>query len=269
MRLESILRPECVLAHRSFGSKEEAIEEIARLAAHSPVLHRFETDTVYTAMREREEQASTGFEQGIAIPHCSLENLDSFVVGAITVEGDLDFQSLDNKPARLIFFIVGPKSQRTRHVKLLSALSRLGRNPRLIDEIVAIDSNEELRRRILEEVDYDEDEPDRALSLLHVYIQNDELFESVLEVLTSYTEGLLLVQELKAPSFYLHRLPLFATLWGDEGDQEVRYVQAMVRTANCNDLVRKVSLIPGEPLGIPGIMIAVQDLQYVTGNLEL
>jgi nitrogen PTS system EIIA component len=269
MRLESVLRPECVLARRSFRTKEEAIEEVARLASHSPVLHKFETDMVHMAIRDREAQASTGFEQGIAIPHCSLENLDSFVVGAITVEDELDFRSLDDKPARLIFFIVGPKSQRTRHVKLLSALSRLSRNPKLVDELVAIDSNEELRRRILEEVEYDEDEPDRALSLLHVYIQNDEFFESVLEVLTSYTEGMLLVQELKAPSHYLHRLPLFATLWGDENEQAVRYVQAIAKTSNCNDLVRKISLIPGEPLGTPGIMIAVQDLQYVTGGLEL
>lgn len=269
MRLESVLRPECVVARSPFASKEEAVKEVARLAAHSPVLYKLETDTVYTAIQAREDQASTGFEEGIAIPHCSLENLDSFVVGAITIEGDLDFQSLDNKPVRLIFFIVGPKSQRTRHVKLLSALSRVGRMPKLVDELVAISSNEELRRRILEEVEYDEDEPDRSLSLLHVYVQNEEFFESVLEALTSYTEGMLLVQELKAPSHYLHRLPLFATLWGAEGEQDVRYVQAMVKTANCNDLVRKISLIPGEPLGTPGIMVAVQDLQYVTGSLEL
>lgn len=269
MRLESILRPECVLARRSFGSKEEAIKEVARLASHSPVLHKFETDTVHTAISQREAQGSTGFEAGIAIPHCSLENLDSFVVGAITVEGALDFRSLDNKPARLIFFIVGPKNQRTGHVKLLSAFSRLSRNPRLIDELVSIESNEDLRRRILEEIEYDEKEPDPARSLLHVYVQNAEFFESVLEILTSYTEGMLLVQELRAPSHYLHRLPLLATLWGDEGDEDVRYVQAMVKTANCNDLVRKISLIPGEPLGTPGVMIAVQELQFVTGSFEL
>ncbi len=269
MSLESVLRPECVVARRRFASKEEAIREVARLAAHSPVLYKLETDTVFTAIRAREARASTGFEEGIAIPHCSLENLDSFVVGAITVDGELDFQSLDNKPVKLIFFIVGPTSGRTRHVKLLSALSRLTRVPRLVDELVAIESNEELRRRILEEVKFDDDEPDRTLSLLHVYVQNEAFFESVLEVVTSYTEGMLLVQELKAPSYYLHRLPLFATLWGDGGEQDVRYVQAMVKTAHCNDLVRKISLIPGEPLGTPGVMVSVQDLQYVTGSLEL
>jgi nitrogen PTS system EIIA component len=269
MRLESVLRPECVVARRRFASKEAAIKEVARLAAHSPVLYKLETDTVYTAIRAREGQASTGFEAGIAIPHCSLENVESFVVGAITVEGDLDFQSLDKKPVRLIFFIVGPKSQRTLHVKLLSALSRLSRIPKLVDELVAIESNEELRRRILEAVEYDEDEPDRALSLLHVYIQKEEFFEAVLEALTSYSDGMLLVQELKAPSHYLHRLPLFATLWKEEGEQEVHYVQALVKTAHCNDLLRTISLIPGEPFGTPGIMVAVQDLQYVTGSLEL
>lgn len=269
MRLESILRPECVVARRSFASKEEALEEVGRLAGHSPVLHRFETDTVHTAIRDRENQASTGFEKGIAIPHCSLEGFDSFVVGAITVAGDLDFQSLDGQPTRLIFFIVGAKDQRTRHVKLLAALSRLTRNPKVVDELVAVESNEELRRRILEEVEYDEDDVDRALSLLHVYVQNDEFFEPILEVLTSYTEGMLLVQELKAPSHYLHRLPLFATLWSDEGERIVRYVQAIVRTTNCNDLVRKISLLQGEPLGKSGVMIGVQDLQYATGSLEL
>lgn len=269
MRLETILRPECVVARRSFASKEEALQEVGRLAGHSPVLHRIETDTVITAIREREAQASTGFEKGIAIPHCSLEELDSFVVGAITVDGELDFQSLDKEPTRLIFFIVGAKNQRTRHIKLLAALSRMARKPEVVEKLVAIESNEELRRQILEEVEYDEDEVDRTLSLLHVYVQNERFFEPVLEVLTTYSEGMLLVQELNAPSHYLHRLPLFATLYSDEGERIVRYVQAMVRTTNCNDLVRKISLIPGEPLRERGVMVGVQDLQYVAGSLDL
>ncbi len=269
MRLESILRPECVVAKARIASKADVIKEVAQLASHSPILHQFETDTVYTSIKQREDQASTGFEQGIAIPHCALEKLESFVVGAVTLQEPVDFQSLDGEPTRLVFFIVGPKTQRTRHVKLLSALSRLTRNPKLIDELVTIDTNEALRRRILEEVAYDEDEPDRSLSLLHVYVQDQDFFEPVLEVLTAYTEGMLLVQELKAPSHYLHRLPLFATLWNDESDQEVRYIQAMVKTTNCNDLVRKISLIKGEPLGRPGVMISLHDLQYVTGTLEL
>lgn len=269
MKLESILRPECVVARRSFASKEEALDEVGRLAGHSPVLHKFETDTVSTAIRAREAQASTGFEKGIAIPHCSLEGFEGFVVGAVTVEGELEFESLDKQPTRLIFFIVGAKDQRTRHIKLLAALSRLSRKPQVVEELVAIESNEELRRRILEEVEYEEDEVDRNLSLLHVYVQDDEFFEPLLEVLTTYSEGMLLVQELNAPSHYLHRLPLFATLWSDEGDRVVRYVQALVRTTNCNDLVRKISLLPGEPLSESGVMVGVQDLQYVAGSLDL
>jgi nitrogen PTS system EIIA component len=81
-------------------------------------------ELLYKVLLEREEIASTGIGDGIAIPH--VRNPIIFHVPRLTVslsflEEPIDFQSIDNQPVFCLFTIVSPSVR--SHLHLLSRLS--------------------------------------------------------------------------------------------------------------------------------------------------
>ncbi len=76
------------------------------------------------ALVERERSVSTGMEQGIAVPHASLEELDCLKVAMALVPGGLEFESVDGKPAQIILCLLVPKTEKLLHLSTLTEIAR-------------------------------------------------------------------------------------------------------------------------------------------------
>lgn len=76
------------------------------------------------AVLKREEEFSTGIGMGIAIPHgkCSAVTEATITFG-LSKEG-IDYQSMDDKPAKLFFLIAVPEESSDVHLRALSEISR-------------------------------------------------------------------------------------------------------------------------------------------------
>ena len=74
----------------------------------------------------REELCTTGIGNEIALPHARTDNVKSFVIAfGRSVEG-VDFQSLDDKPVKLIFLMGTPQSEEMKtYLHILARLNRL------------------------------------------------------------------------------------------------------------------------------------------------
>ena len=68
---------------------------------------------------------STGVGDEIAIPHGKSEGVEQIVAALGITKEPVNFDSLDNKPVRLIWLLVGPQDQTGPHLKALSRISRL------------------------------------------------------------------------------------------------------------------------------------------------
>jgi mannitol/fructose-specific phosphotransferase system IIA component (Ntr-type) len=130
------LMSNCVQIGSSAKNKDEVIRDIARLAKQNPVLGRFSEEEIYKALKLREDLDSTGFTNSVAIPHCALENIPEFVTGALIIPGGVDFGSHDGQKTKILFFIVGPKSQRNTHIHLLSSFSRIIKNEEILAQLI-------------------------------------------------------------------------------------------------------------------------------------
>ena len=95
MNLINALRRECVQAGAGCGSADEVLAAIAKLAKQSPVLANMDETAILKGLADREELSSTGFGNGIAIPHCRLDGVEGFVVGILSVPGGADFAAMD------------------------------------------------------------------------------------------------------------------------------------------------------------------------------
>ena len=74
---------------------------------------------------KREELGSTGVGNGFAIPHGKTDAVSDIVAAFATTANPIDYQSLDEKPVRLVFLLVGKDNMVGPHIKLLSRISRL------------------------------------------------------------------------------------------------------------------------------------------------
>jgi len=123
MHITSLLSERSVLLDLDVASKEEAIEQMVAAISRSPKV--LDGAEVLRAVLEREEMASTGIGEGIAIPHAKSGKVAD-MLGALAVTREpVDFQSHDDQPVRLIFLLVGVESRVGVYLKLLSRARRL------------------------------------------------------------------------------------------------------------------------------------------------
>ena len=95
MRLSELLRPETVLLEVRDLDKWGLIQRLTDLLVSSGRLPAAQRKTVLDALLARERSMSTGMENGIAIPHCSLEEIDDTLVTLGIAREGIDFESID------------------------------------------------------------------------------------------------------------------------------------------------------------------------------
>lgn len=109
-----------------------------------------ERDIVIQRLIEREAQVSTGFEDGIAIPHAKIPGLLEPVITIVRSNG-IDWPSFDGKPTDFIINILVPEDQQGEHLKILASLTRRLIDPEFIKKLKNA-SDEELIA-IINEID--------------------------------------------------------------------------------------------------------------------
>jgi mannitol/fructose-specific phosphotransferase system IIA component (Ntr-type) len=128
------------------GVLSELVNQIPQLAKQPEA-----RATLLRALHEREELHSTGIGDGIAIPHArnALVGLvdEPIVVFGRHKEG-IAYDAIDGVPARLFFLLVAPTV--TQHLAVLARLSRLLRDPKLRQGLLAADGAERVMGLIRE-----------------------------------------------------------------------------------------------------------------------
>jgi fructose-specific phosphotransferase system IIA component len=135
MKISDILTEQLVVTGLTGDSKDEIIDAMIDIVAASPKV--LDKERVRQAIFEREKIMSTGVGNGFAIPHGKTDAVSDIVAAFAVTEQPIDYESLDEKPVRLVFLLVGKDSLVGPHIKLLSRISRLM-------------NKEEFRRRLLD-----------------------------------------------------------------------------------------------------------------------
>jgi nitrogen PTS system EIIA component len=107
-------------------------------------------DILLRAMLVREELGSTGFGDGIAIPHARypiVTHIPSAIVSICFAEQPVDFGAIDGKPVTCLFTLISPTVR--SHLKTLSRIAYVLQNAFVKDAIV----NQKSREVIVSEID--------------------------------------------------------------------------------------------------------------------
>lgn len=269
MSLFDYFREECVQVGTSAKTKDDLLHEIAKLAKQSQVLEKLTEEELYKALSEREKLGSTGFADGIAIPHCRLDAVNEFVIGLISVPAGIAFEALDKKPSTLIFFIIAPESDRNNHVRILSGISRAVSMPKVRDELLSKLNATDLREAFLRHVSDTKVAQDikETKCIFHIAIQDLDKFEPILETLSSLSASISVLESNSASS-YLNSLPLFSSFWNDKDKGFHRLITGTINKKLVNELIRNCEMVAGNLDDASDITVTIQDVLYSNGSLE-
>lgn len=257
--------PELCATSLSVRDRAAVIDQIAGRVASA--LTNLGVAEIRSAFERREKIGSTGLEKGIAIPHCALAGADKFVVGVVTLAEPIDYGAIDGNPSDIFLFIAGPEAQRNEHVRIMAALTAQLRREEVRSAIRSASGPDELVSIIQDGLQpTDENRTDRY-TLLILHVQNDELFEPVLELVSGEPGTSVAVSEGQSAGAILNRMPLFATFWNESETREIHRIEVMLPRDRVNRAIRRIEELSTAKGG--GVQIAAMDLSYAAGHLEL
>ena len=269
MDIFNYLRLECIAAGIKLKDKTDVLQKIASIAKKCESFDNVSEEQIAQALEEREKIGSTGFGQGIAIPHCRLRDISEFGVGIITSKEGVDFDALDDEKVHLIVFIIGPDLETNEHIRILSIISRALRIPGMVDEILAQNNPESVYESFLRYLrDYVKTREGKDKQLCHVFVQDEELFKDILQLFAAMEASSVAVIEAKNTREYLARMPLFAGFWNDSHLGFNRVISAVINKSLINETIRAIESITGSLENRNDIMVTVQNIFYTAGSLE-
>ncbi|MDU9389732.1 PTS IIA-like nitrogen regulatory protein PtsN [Pseudomonas sp. zfem002] len=149
IRLESILTPGRSLVNVPGGSKKRVLEQIANLIGQE--VPELDTQDVFKSLIDREKLGSTGFGNGIAIPHCRLKGCNSPISALLHLDAPIDFDAIDGAPVDLLFVLLVPEAATDAHLELLRQIASMLDRKDVRDRLRAAPSSTALYQVVLDE----------------------------------------------------------------------------------------------------------------------
>lgn len=145
------LLPEAVIAVDA-DSKDIILSRLSELFAK---VYDLDHQAVLTRITEREKLGSTGFGRRIAIPHARMAGLTKPVAVFMRLNAPVEFDAADGRPVDLVFGLLSPDEAGATHLHALAAISRMMRDERMRDSLIAAPSPEAIYSVLRNVIDRD------------------------------------------------------------------------------------------------------------------
>ena len=147
MKLAPFISNAVVLAGADAPTREVALRMMLRKLRAS--IADLEVESVLKDILIRERESSTGIGKGVAIPHATVEGLESTVIAVATLKEPIDFNSVDRKKVSLIIVILSPRGKADEHLRMLARVARICSRDAILSEIIAAEDDDSLRGALL------------------------------------------------------------------------------------------------------------------------
>lgn len=109
---------------------------LARVADMFAAAYGIDSAAALDGLEERERLGSTGFGNGVAIPHARSAQVTRPVTVLLRLEHPIDFAAADAMPVELVFGLLSPENAGATHLHALAAISRLVRDEGAVEELL-------------------------------------------------------------------------------------------------------------------------------------
>ena len=92
-------------------------------------------EAIVETIAERERLGSTGFGNGVAIPHGKVEGLKRIYAMVVRLAEPIDYKAIDGQPVDLVFLLLSPPDAGAEHLKALASVSRVVRHGPTLEKL--------------------------------------------------------------------------------------------------------------------------------------
>lgn len=133
MKITELLKPNLMIMDLQATDKRGVLDEMINRLFESGIISN--QDVYRQDILKREQEATTGIGDGIAMPHARNAAVQYPAVLFARSRAGVDYDTLDGQPAYLFFMIAAPDHANDMHLQALAALSALLLDPELIKQL--------------------------------------------------------------------------------------------------------------------------------------
>lgn len=249
-------------------NKDEALKKIAEIIGRAEILEDIGNENIYQALKKREETGTTGFKNGIAIPHCQMDEVDEFVIGLAISKKGIDFESLDGEKSNIFAIIIGPKGQQKTHLQLLAKISNELKKKSVCEELVNSNTKLELYENFIRNSSIDNYNLKKGKDkLMILVVSEEELLQDITEIFLQFDITQATIMESKQMENILSDIPLFMGFFDFTGSKTFynNIIFVKINERKINAVIDSIEDIVGDLENYRGLSLFVLDLMYSKG----
>lgn len=124
MKLADFFVPDAVIPELQATDRNGVIRELVSSLANSVGLDEEQATAVSRAAIQRENQGSTGFGKGVAVPHVKHAAIDRIVATVGRSSAGVDFAALDRAPVYIVVLLLSPPDNPDQHLASMENIFR-------------------------------------------------------------------------------------------------------------------------------------------------
>lgn len=139
--LSDLVAPEAIAPRLLVTSRRQALQALAEMLAKTAGI---DARAAFDAVLIRERLSGTGMGEGVAVPHAFVPGVTRPIGAFARLEPAQDFESLDGRPADLVFLLLSPPDKGADHLKAFARISRFMRRADVREKLRAARGADEL-----------------------------------------------------------------------------------------------------------------------------
>ncbi len=120
MKLREFIVTDAITSELQATDRDGVIRELVDALAAAGALPAEAVDEVVAALVKREQNGSTGFGKGVAVPHVKHAKVQRMAGTVGRSAGGIDFAALDHQPVYSIFLLLSPENAPQQHLQAMN-----------------------------------------------------------------------------------------------------------------------------------------------------
>jgi PTS system nitrogen regulatory IIA component len=120
MKLKDFIVSDAIIPELKATDRDGALRELATSLAKAGALPEDAVEEIVAALIKREQNGSTGFGKGVAVPHVKHAKVKRMAGTVGRSVAGLDFAALDHQPVFTVFLLLSPENIPQQHLQAMN-----------------------------------------------------------------------------------------------------------------------------------------------------
>lgn len=122
MKLRDFVIAQAIVPEIQAQDRNGAIKELVESLVSADGLPKTAVDEIVQAVIKREQNGSTGFGKGVAVPHVKHAKVKKMIAAVGRSVGGIDFNALDHQPVYSIVLLLSPENEPQNHLAAMNII---------------------------------------------------------------------------------------------------------------------------------------------------